>query len=891
MPQPVAEVFADVPIEVITSTEHARETLTKLREADRLAADTETARDLVPEDEISKHLRVITIAARKGDYVKGFLIDARDVDVAALSEEFSHLVFDGWNADFDEEVFGRAGIRAGNWFDGMIADALLHQGQAGFYWYHGLAWATESYLDVELEGKGGVQLSYDSTSDLTEDQVEYAVFDAVATLFVCDRVRQRIHDVDAAYPKSDLSLITEKELYARPFINNIQLHGLPFAWEEWQLELEGREQAKRHLLRKLAELTGGGQLGLFAHDGGMLDGDVVEEPAWNPNSDKDLKQVLNEHARDAVFDYTAEAFGERRPLGNADSVAKNVLKQIDHPICTKILALRKHEKVLSTYGDNLYKYVEGGRIRSRYKQALVGTGRLGSFAPNAQNFSPLLKPYFRPHDPDRVFVYGDLSQAELRYLAQESGDVNLLSAFREGVDVHVRTAELMFEIDLSDMKDSDPKEFKIMRQKGKTLNFAVVYGLGPRALAEQLSLGGVETSVDEAKQLLAAYAKAYPQVDEWVKRRDDLVHEFARNHPTPDWDKTFRLYELRLEADPVFRSLKKQYKKANKGPVTMLDLAHEIHDLDTVRRDLSDSLGYDPNEQEIEAEYERLAREYAWAFRYEDAVVLLPDGSPMTMPSFTPAGRRRNFNIELEGSGGGKSRWKGLFVSAMLKACGSTKQQAMQIRDEFALEHHLTLSNPDGSPLTREELVKQFEERGLKYEFIKFVRSKMPDNFEWLLNWALKKQIRRLGNAFRNAPIQGGVADVALEAFARWQWVLNQYAAAYPVQTVHDSMMAECQQEHAYEIARGLKWAFESAMEEFCPAVPAVADVDIRTSADDDDAGDELDDIDVSDLQAGWEAHVASRPSLKVAPDGTSPSDDEQSDNEQSDETREPVPA
>jgi hypothetical protein len=62
----------------------------------------------------------------------------------------------------------------------------------------------------------------------------------------------------------------------------------------------------------------------------------------------------------------------------------------------------------------------------------------------------------------------------------------------------------------------------------------------------------------------------------------------------------------------------------------------------------------------------------------------------------------------------------------------------------------------------------------------------------------------------------------------------------WPVQTVHDSIVLECDAGDAAEVCELLKSAMESAMQSFCPDVPAVADADIRISLDDDDVIVEL---------------------------------------------------
>ena len=85
-------------------------------------------------------------------------------------------------------------------------------------------------------------------------------------------------------------------------------------------------------------------------------------------------------------------------------------------------------------------------------------------------------------------------------------------------------------------------------------------------------------------------------------------------------------------------------------------------------------------------------------------------------------------------------------------------------------------------------------------------------------------------NAWRNAPIQGGVADIMLAAYAELHHRLRSFPSARPVQTVHDSVVIECDQPDAVTLAAEVKDAMESAMRRFCPAVTPRADVDIRTS-------------------------------------------------------------
>ena len=90
-------------------------------------------------------------------------------------------------------------------------------------------------------------------------------------------------------------------------------------------------------------------------------------------------------------------------------------------------------------------------------------------------------------------------------------------------------------------------------------------------------------------------------------------------------------------------------------------------------------------------------------------------------------------------------------------------------------------------------------------------------------------------NAHRNAPIQGGVADAMLAAFAGLWDEFADDDEVWPVQTVHDSVVLECPRARAGEVASLLERTMAGAMARFCPDVAVRVDVDVRTSLADAD--------------------------------------------------------
>ena len=91
-------------------------------------------------------------------------------------------------------------------------------------------------------------------------------------------------------------------------------------------------------------------------------------------------------------------------------------------------------------------------------------------------------------------------------LAGVSGEPNMLEAFRNGEDIHKKTASLIYGISLDQVT-------KAQRQVGKTTNFRFNYGGGPGGLAVQLGI-----SLEQAKIIINAYRKAYKFLDSFAVR-------------------------------------------------------------------------------------------------------------------------------------------------------------------------------------------------------------------------------------------------------------------------------------------------------------------------------------------------------------------------------------
>jgi DNA polymerase I len=184
----------------------------------------------------------------------------------------------------------------------------------------------------------------------------------------------------------------------------------------------------------------------------------------------------------------------------------------DHPLVAKMLDYRQLAKLKSTYVDALPQLVNPrtGRVHTSYNQTVAATGRLSSSDPNLQNIPARtelgreIRKAFIAETDDRCLLSADYSQIELRILAHLSQDATLIESFRLGEDVHRRTASKIFGI--------PPEEVtSVQRARAKTINFGVIYGMGPMRLAREIDI-----SLEEAKRFIEVYFATYPGVHQYT---------------------------------------------------------------------------------------------------------------------------------------------------------------------------------------------------------------------------------------------------------------------------------------------------------------------------------------------------------------------------------------
>ncbi len=408
----------------------------------------------------------------------------------------------GQNLKYDQVVLRRHGIEVqGIAFDTLIASHLLAPDRRQHN-MDALAAEELGYRTVHFEELFEGAAEKDIRKVPLERLGHYACEDADITLRLAQLFAPRIEEHGLK------PLLDEVELPLSRVLQRMETDGVC-------LDLDHLGVLRREWQKQLGRLTE------EIHS-------LAGEP-FNLNSPKQLQTVL--------FDRLGLSPKRKTSTGYSTDVGVLTALAEEHPLPAKLLEYRQFSKLLSTYVDALPRLVnpETGCVHTSFKQTVAATGRLSSADPNLQNI-PIrteagrrIREAFVPRAKGWVMLAADYSQIELRLMAHFAQDEVFCESFRRGEDIHVRTAALVNHVEVDEV-DSD------MRRRAKAINFGILYGMGARALAQQI---GVSTK--EAKGFIDAYFERLPRVKEFIEEcvaRAERDHEvrtlLGRRRPVPE---------------------------------------------------------------------------------------------------------------------------------------------------------------------------------------------------------------------------------------------------------------------------------------------------------------------------------------------------------------------
>lgn len=384
----------------------------------------------------------------------------------------------GHNLKYDSHVLLRplnGGIHLTPVDDTMCLSYVLDSGRVGghsmdYLAGHWLDHQTIKYEDVC--GKGAKQVPFGSLTP--EAALDYAAEDADITLRLWQLLRPRLATEGVA---------SVYERLERPLIPVLA-----------QMENAGITVDPTILARMSND---------FATRMGVLQTEIhaLADGEFNIASPKQLGEIL--------FDRMGLKGGKKSKTG-AYSTSADILEMLAAEgvdIAQKVLDWRQLAKLKSTYADALVESIhpETGRVHTSFSMVGASTGRLSSSDPNVQNI-PIRTAEGRQirtafvAAPGCKLISADYSQIELRLVAHVAGESSMIEAFRDGVDIHARTASEVFGIPL-DAMDGET------RRRAKAINFGIIYGISGFGLARQLGIGQ-----GEARDYIAAYFENFPGI-------------------------------------------------------------------------------------------------------------------------------------------------------------------------------------------------------------------------------------------------------------------------------------------------------------------------------------------------------------------------------------------
>ena len=377
---------------------------------------------------------------------------------------------------YDIEVKGRL-------FDTMLAHYLLQPDQR-----HNMDFLSEAYLNYKpvsieaLIGKKGPKQMNMREVDV-ELIKEYAAEDADVTL----QLKQLFEPLLKS--TGTLELFDKIEVPLVPVLASMEAEGI-------KLDSSALHDFSAELLQEINLL----ETGIF-QDAGLK---------FNIASPKQLGEILFDRLK--IIDNPKQTATKQYSTGE-DILTKLLNK---HPIVQKILDYRSLTKLKSTYVDVLPTLVStrDGRIHTSYNQAVAATGRLSSNNPNLQNI-PIrtekgreIRKAFVPRNENYILLSADYSQVELRIIAHLSKDVEMISDFRDGLDIHAATAAKVYGVKLEDVT-------REMRRNAKAVNFGIIYGMSAFGLSERLNIPRKEAS-DIIQQYFSRYTGIRTYIDQTI---------------------------------------------------------------------------------------------------------------------------------------------------------------------------------------------------------------------------------------------------------------------------------------------------------------------------------------------------------------------------------------
>jgi len=530
-----------VQYELVDTDEAFASFLTQLKKQKAFALDTETTHL----DPFRAKLLGISFSWKEGQafYLNSvkhpiWLKSLKPILEAPTSEKFGH------NIKYDSLILRQQGIEISPVsFDSMVASYLLNSGSRG----HGLdnqAFEVFGYTMqpiTNLIGKGKQQISMEL---VPLDKISwYACEDADYTYRLCRYFKPELEE------KKMLDLMQKIEIPLIPVLAMLEQNGVKIDTEILGAMSKEVGIKLTSLEKRIYNLAG---------------------TTFNVNSPLQLKEILFERLK-----ISTEGIS-RTKTGYSTAAAELEKMKDKHEIIPFLVEYRELAKLQSTYLEALPKLVnpKTGRIHTSFNQTITATGRLSSSDPNFQNIpvrteeGRKIRKAFIAEKGYKI-VAADYSQIELRIIASLANDEKMIASFKNGEDIHRRTAADIHGISLDEVT-------KQQRYEAKEVNFGILYGMGAWGLASRQGM-----SRERARAFIEKYFFAHQEIQEYLATTVSLAHEqeyvetlFGRRRYLPEINAS--MPQVRAAAERMAVNMPVQGTAADLLKIAMINIHEKL---------------------------------------------------------------------------------------------------------------------------------------------------------------------------------------------------------------------------------------------------------------------------------------------------------------------------
>lgn len=423
------------------------------------------------------------------------------------------------NWKFDAHMFANAGMKIiGRVHDTVVLTKLVDENRQSF-----------QLRDIAAKKKGGI-VKFEYMVDAYKQMNKVNDYRLIPRELLSEYANADVWNCYLVFVDEYPKLIADDlvELYDRECELMIAL----YAMERYGMRTDPSYEAP--LKTELQQVTDDAERAIYEEAGGM----------FNINSGKQLYDVLMNLGVNKNWIGMTDKGNPKLDKDTLNTLAE----KYDVSIVQKILEYRKNEKLLNTYAVGIYDQKDSeDRVHCSINQTEATTGRMSIIKPALQTLpkkDKRIRRVFIP-DPDYDLYFMDLDQVEYRLFAHYAKIPRLIESIKKGYDVHAATAAMIFHVDIDELINrinADDTAAKDMRSKGKTINFALIYGVGQDHLAELL-----KCTVTEATNLKVNYFSQMPEAQVFIS----TVHQVIKAR---GFVKNFYGRRRRLDPDDCYKA-------------------------------------------------------------------------------------------------------------------------------------------------------------------------------------------------------------------------------------------------------------------------------------------------------------------------------------------------